>query len=295
MENGARNLINQQNCKQCKLCVEVCPCHIIGVDENNEVNFIQEKEAICIKCGQCMAICRSGACHVNDLSYGNFNDMPKPEIIHEDFMDFLSTRRTTRNYSNRPVTKEVLDRVLESVSYAPYGAAPDKMHITIINNRQKIEESLQHISDFLDNIIKWMENPVASYIIKRKSGLEQFSTIRNHIYPIAKTGNYDLEKGDRISRGGPVLMIFHADKTAEAHTDNSFIYATYAMLAAHSLGLGSCMNGIIPAAINKLPKVKALFGIPIGHEATIALSLGYPKYKYKRTIKRLNHKVHYLN
>jgi nitroreductase/NAD-dependent dihydropyrimidine dehydrogenase PreA subunit len=295
MEKSVKNLIDQQKCTQCKLCIEVCPCNIIGLDENNEVNFIQEKEAICIKCGQCMAICRSSACYVNDLSYVNYNDMPKAGIHHKDFMDFLSTRRSTRNYSNKPVPKEVLDQVVESVSYAPFGAAPEKMHITIINNRKKIEESLQHISDFLDNIIKWMENPVASYIVKRKSGIEQFNTIRNHIYPIAKTGNYDLEKGDRISRGGPVIMIFHADKTAEAHTDNSLIYSTYAMLAAHSLGLGSCMNGIVPAAINKLPKLKELFGIPECHEARISITLGYPKYKYKRTIKRLEHKTHYIN
>jgi len=54
-------------------------------------------------------------------------------------------------------------------------------------------------------------------------------------------------------------MIFHAKTGAEEHTNNALIYATYAMLTIHSLGLGAAMNGIIPAAINKVKKVRDIF------------------------------------
>lgn len=295
MENILESWIDQEICTRCKLCLEVCPSNVIGLNKANQVDFLTERKSICIQCGQCMAICRSGACQVKGLSYDSFHKLPENLITFKDYLDLISTRRSVRNFTDRPVPQEVINRVIESVCYAPYGAAPEKMHITVINNRQKIEEALQPIADFLDNIVKWMENPIASFMMKRKNGIEKYSTIKNHLYPIAKKGNYKLEYGDRISRGAPALIIFHADRSAEAHTTNSLIYATYAMLAAQAIGLGSCMIEIIPAAINRLPEVRDLFEIPGGHEATISLALGYPKYKYKRTVRREEHKIHIIN
>jgi hypothetical protein len=61
------------------------------------------------------------------------------------------------------------------------------------------------------------------------------------------------------------------------------------MLAAHSLGLGATMIEIIPAAINKVKEVRNIFQIPEENEAVMSVIIGYPKYKYKRAVKRAMH------
>lgn len=165
------------------------------------------------------------------------------------------------------------------------------MHITVINDRERIERVLPHIAGFLDNIVKWIENPLVSFLIRKKSSDETFNTLRNHLYPISKSGNYKLEAGDRITRNAPAILIFHAEKGAVAHTNNSIIYTTYAMLAAHSLGLGATMIEIVSAAINRVKAVRQVFEIPEKHEAVMSLIIGYPKYKYRRTIKRNKYHV----
>ena len=66
------------------------------------------------------------------------------------------------------------------------------------------------------------------------------------------------------------------------------------MLAAHSLGLGAAMIGIVPAAINKVREVRDIFQIPKENEATISIIIGYPKYKYKRAIIRSNQKIEWI-
>lgn len=97
------------------------------------------------------------------------------------------------------------------------------------------------------------------------------------------------------SPGGlPALIIFHSQKGAEAHTSNSLIYATYAMLAAHSLGLGATMVEIIPAAINRVEEVRDIFQIPKDNEAVMSLVLGFQKHKYKRAVKRAKQKVQWI-
>ena len=287
--------INQNICKKCKLCIEVCPCNVIGINRKDEVYFIPERELICINCGQCMAICSTKAISVNNLSYDNdFIELPENNTDYNNFIGFLANRRSVRNFTNKPISNKIINKILDSVSYAPYGAAPEKMNIIVVNNRKKIEIALPYISKFLDDIIKWVENPISSFIIKMTKGAETFNTIKNHLYPIAKLKNYKLEFGDRITRNAPAILIFHAKKDAEEHTNNSLIYATYSILAAHSLGLGATMIGIVPPAINKVTEVREIFGIPKENKAVISVIIGYPKYKYRRTIKRRNHKINWI-
>jgi len=276
--------------------MEVCPCNIIGISDNQELIFIPDREKICQKCGQCMAICSKQAITIEGLSYeANMFELPEQTVAYKDLISFLSTRRSIRNFKDTPVPEEMISQILDSLSYAPYGAEPEKVNINVVNNRKVIEEALPHMEKFLDLIIRWMDNPVASYMIKRKKGMETYNTIRNHLYPISKLENYKLRFGDRITRNAPAIIIFHSDKKAEEHTNNSLIYATYTMLTAHSLGLGATMIGIVPAAINKVQILKDIFGIPKGHEAIMSVILGYPKYKYRRVIKREMHPVSWIN
>jgi len=289
------NIIYQEKCIKCKLCIEVCPVNIIEIDENALVNFIPERKKICLECGQCMAICSSNAVKIPKYSYEtDLEELPKDSFNFQEYKDFVSTRRSIRNFKDKPVEKETLEQLLEVLQYAPYGAEPNKVEISIINNRKKIEEILPPIENFLDDIIKWVDSPIVSRIIKFKKGIETYNTLKNHLYPMSKLENYKLKFGDRITRGAPVLIVFLADKGAEEHTHNALIYATYVMFAIHSMGLGATLNGIVPAAINKVDELRKVFNIPDNHEAVISIMCGYPKYKYNKIIKRESKKINWI-
>ncbi len=279
--------VNQNLCSKCRLCIEVCPSNLIGINEEGETNFIPERLSICLKCGQCMAICSTQAIQIEALSYDtHFKSLKKTNINYPDFVNFLSSRRSIRNFKDQAIPKELIRNLLDSLSYVPFGAAPEKGQISVINNRNQIEKALPFIESFLDHIVPWVDNPFSAYVIKRKKGLETFNTLKNHLYPIVKLNNYKLRYGDRITRNAPAILIFHAPKGAEEHSHNALINATYLMLGAHALGLGASMNGLVPGAINKVKEVRECFNIPLENEAVIALTLGYPKYRYKRTIRR---------
>jgi hypothetical protein len=57
-------------------------------------------------------------------------------------------------------------------------------------------------------------------------------------------------------------------------------------LAAHALGLGATIIELIPAAIDKEKKLRKLFSIPDNNVVVASMIVGYPKYKYQRSIKR---------
>lgn len=234
-----------------------------------------------------MAVCKTKSIVVDGLGYdSNFMDLPQNNVDYNAFIDFLANRRSIRNFKDKAVPRDIIEKVLKAISFAPYGAEPEKIHITVVNDRKKIESALPYIESFLDKIVKWIEHPIASRMMKRRSSPEKYNTVKNHLYPIAKLGNYKLKEGDRITRNAPAIIILHARKDAEEHTSNSMIYATYLMLAAHSLGLGATIIGIVPPSINRVREIREIFRIPDENEAIMSLILGYPKIKYKRTIVR---------
>jgi len=289
------SFIDQNICSKCSLCSEVCPCKIIQVDFGGNVDFIKERESLCLHCGQCMAICSTGAVKISDLAYGEeIVELPANSVNNVDFTGFLMNRRSVRNFKAKPVEDEKLEKILDSINYAPFGAEPEKVSITVVNSREKIERTLPYIEKFLDDIVSWIKNPVVRFMIRRANSEENFNTVKNHLYPMAKAENYKLKHGDSITRGAPSILVFHAEKGAEAHTNNILIYATYAMLAAHSLGLGATMIEIVPHAINRVKEVRSHFQIPENHEAVMSLVVGYPRYKYKRTVRRKAQEINWL-
>jgi len=290
------NTINQEICTQCKLCIQVCPCNILGTDEDGKTQFLQDRVQVCFACGQCMAVCKSGAALVEGLEYGKeLMDLEENTVDYSSFMNFLSHRRSYRNFKDKPVPDEILQKIVDAINYAPFGSHPEKMHITVVNSRKVIESSLPHIEKFLKSIPGWVDSRFFSFMIKKKKGKETFNTLKTHLAPIARIGNYNLEYGDRISRGAPALMIFHAEQHAEEHTNNSLIYATMAMLAAQSCGMGSSMIGIIPAAINKVKEVREIFKIPENHDAVMSVIVGYPKIKYRKSVARNRYTLNWVS
>ena len=152
------------------------------------------------------------------------------------------------------------------------------------------------MSEFYQNIEKWLKNPFIRFMMKRKTTEGTFNTLTHHILPMVKVGHYNFEKGkDNITRHAPVLIIFHAEKGAQEAYEDAHIRLTYALLAAHSLELGATAIGLVPPAINKDKRVKQIFQIPETDEALASLILGYPKYHIKKGIIRKGFNVKFIN
>ena len=52
----------------------------------------------------------------------------------------------------------------------------------------------------------------------------------------------------------------------------------YALLKAHSLGIGATAIDLIPPAIERTPYLRQLFQIPEENEVVASMILGYPKH-----------------
>jgi nitroreductase/NAD-dependent dihydropyrimidine dehydrogenase PreA subunit len=293
----SNNFIKEEICDGCNLCMAVCPGKIIVQTEKKKYSFSPDKLHLCIKCGHCMAICPNKAIHVENLSYEkDFFELPKVVWDVEAFNKFISGRRSVRVYKDKPVPPELLEKIVELIALAPMGFTPHKIEVTVVKNRDTIEKALPFMVKFYEDMMTWMKNPVMKMMIRANAGLEGYTAIKNHVLPIMKT-NLSLMKNskeDIITRGAPAMILFHANRAAEVHTEDIFIALTYGLLSAHSIGLGAAAIDLIAPAVERNKKLREMFRIPEKNEVKAAMILGYPKYHFRRGIKRELAKVNWI-
>ncbi len=281
--------INQDTCMVCGLCAEVCPMKIMIKNGSAAISFRQDRLPLCMKCGQCMAICPTQSFVVNGMSYsGNFFELPHPVSPGMVFFDMIATRRAIRNFADKPVPGELLEKIVHAISLAPPGFTPIKTEITVVQNTEVIRKALPYMIKVYDELVAAMSNPIARLIIRHKVGSAKYNTIKKHVVPLMKSRLPELKQGveDTITRNAPAMILFHADRNAENYETDIHIALTYGFLAAHALGLGGSAMDLIPPAIQNNQELKRMLSIPDTNDVVASMILGYPKYRYQRGIKR---------
>lgn len=279
---------DRNSCIRCRVCEEVCPNGIIRYDEAG-MGFHDHRINLCFGCGQCMAVCPKEALKVNGLNYEtDFFKLPEQTGLEEPFYKLVSSRRSVRNFSDKPVPDEIIEKILKIISFAPPAFPPIKVHITVINNREVIEKALPLMIGLFEKLYNAMENPFLNRIIRFEVGKRKYKLIKSHLMPILKNRLPDLKKGtvDPITRNAPSMILFHYDKNGEDVKNDCIIATAYCMLAAHSSGLGASVMDIVTQSVNKTLEARKLFNIPESNEVASAVILGYPKYKYRKGINR---------
>ena len=107
MENSIS--IDQQTCKVCGLCSEVCPNKILSKNPLGGITFRQDRLSFCMKCGQCMAICPTKSIRIEGLSYsGDFFEIPERLAVEAPFFNMIASRRAIRNFRDQACAKGLI-------------------------------------------------------------------------------------------------------------------------------------------------------------------------------------------
>ncbi len=287
MENRIR--IDEAVCRVCGLCAAVCPAQIMRRDSETGITFRRDRLRFCITCGQCMAICPTQAITVEGFDYArDFFALPKGPAADMPFLDMIRTRRAIRTFKDQPVPHDLLEQVVQAITFAPPGFTPIKTEVTVVQEPAALRQALPEMIRVYDRLVTAMRHPVARFFVRRKVGAAKFRTLEQHVVPLMANRLPELKQGveDTITRHAPALILFHAHREAENYEADAYIALTYGFLAAHALGLGGTAIDLIPPAVQNSPELQRLFGIPEENVVAAAMILGYPRYPYQRGIKR---------
>lgn len=244
--------IDNEKCSNCKECIKDCPTKNFTIDEKLESVVFNSSR--CILCGHCIAVCPEDA-----IKYDNMKDAaliyeenqdPSELISYELLHQFLRAKRSIRQYKPNKISKDLINKVINSMRYAPTGANLRYFKCLIISDDDK--KNL-----LTDSIIGALES---------RDTRELFQEMREK----------DL---DPIFYNAPHILIFYSKNPYD--TRNITIAMTYGMLSAQSLGLGSCWIGFAHGILQDRPEIKRKC---TGIETYVlgVMTLGYPAVKYLR-------------
>jgi nitroreductase len=166
-------------------------------------------------------------------------------------------RRSVRAYRPDPIEKSDLDLMLEAARHAPSAMNQQPWHFTVIRNPELLGKLEEHCkSAFLESKVEALRE-------------------------IAK------QEGFSVFYHAPMLVIISGDPSALAAQYDCTLATENMLLAATSLGIGSCwMNAVM--MLHATEKGKAIFrelgiAFPEGHQPYAAAAFGYPAEPWPET------------
>jgi Fe-S-cluster-containing hydrogenase component 2 len=289
-ENGTIT-IDSALCTGCGMCISVCKSFNIVFREGKATVGNPTGGFGCIGCGHCMAICPEGAIEIygREISPTDVFDLPEPEgmTTYEPLLALLQRRRSIREYLDRDVEPEIIEKILEAAKTAPMGLPPSDINVLVFNSKEKSRAFAKDFSSYLRGM-KFMTSGLFLALMRPFWGKPNDEMFKGFIKPLFSAYTDEMDKGENyINYDAPLLMYFYGSP----YTDpaDPLIAATYAMIAAESLGLGTCMLGAVHPFIQngkKGKKFREKHGIRYKSKEGLFVAFGYPAVKYRKGIRR---------
>lgn len=165
----------------------------------------------------------------------------------------ITKRRSVRNFSEKEVSDELVERLIGIGIYAPSALALFPWSFIVIKNR----EMMQKISDYVKPIV-----------------LEGLKNAKR----VGMTQKYlDMvgEEGFSIFYNAPCVLFVLGKNEAPFSDVDCSLCAQNVMLAAHSYGIATCWIGSA-RHLEKNPALVEELGFPDGYHLVSSLVLGYP-------------------
>ena len=256
--------VNYEQCTKCGICVEVCPNDTLTMAE---VGPVIAKDS-CMECGHCVAICPVGVLDNKKTPKQETVPVAIPVIDADTASAFLRSRRSIRCYKEDTVERNKIVSLLDVARMAPTAINTQGVSYHVIDDKDVLK-------NIIEVVVTWMETLITA---KNPLGL----------YFKGYVDRYRQEGKDVILRGAPGLILATIDKAMLPRgRDNARFALTYAELYANTINLGTCWAGIVEACF--VAEYKPLLElVTLGHNKVVAgaLMVGYPKYKFKRTVSR---------
>lgn len=282
--------IDKEICNGCGLCVDVCKDFSL-ILKDNKVTISDNPFFGCIGCGHCMAICPTGAIAINgrEISPNDLFDLTTARngTIYNELLSLFQRRRSIREFINKEVEAELIEKILVASRTAPMGLPPSDVNVLIFDSKDKVLNFAKDYCDYLRGM-KWFVSKWFLALMRPFWGKANDDLFRSFVRPLFENYTGKMEQGQNlVNYDAPLMMYFYGSPYSDPA--DPIVAATYAMIAAESLGLGTCMlGGIHPLIQNggKARKFREKHRIKFQSREGLFIIFGYPAVKYKRGIKR---------
>jgi nitroreductase/Pyruvate/2-oxoacid:ferredoxin oxidoreductase delta subunit len=287
IDRKVTTVIDPEKCNGCGLCVKVCPSETISMQDDKA--WVTGDRSI--QCGHCVAVCpvdavRVGAIDAQSLSFNSFdlkNDwLPHGESDTAHLVQLMASRRSCRNYSEQNVDRSVLEDLVKIGTTAPSGTNCQNWTFTVFPDSAAVAEFGQRVGSFFKNINRMAEKRWMRKGLKL-IGKPALDNYYREYYQSVKDGlkEWELYGRDRLFNGAPAVIVVASRPGGSCPMEDALLATQNILLAAHSMGLGTCLIGFAVDAIKHDSSIQQFLKIPAEETVYSVIAIGYPEEKYE--------------
>lgn len=280
--------IDQDLCNGCGLCVTVCPTGTISLMEGKAAVSGGES----ISCGHCEAVCPQEAIRVfaidEEMSRYNTFTLNRQWLAHGNYntsglVQLMASRRSCRCFTDKSIDRAMLEDLVKIGITAPSGTNSQSWTFTILPTRKAVASLAEQVASFFKRLNTTAEKTMLRFFLKL-IGKGELDAYYHGYYQKVKEALEEWHGSgkDRLFHNGTAAILVGSSPGASCPAEDALLATQNILLAAHSMGLGSCLIGYAVAAMKRDPSIKQSIGIPSEEEIYAVIALGYPDEVYQR-------------
>ncbi len=287
IDRKVTTVIDAEKCIGCELCVKVCPSDTISMQDSKA--WVTGDHSL--QCGHCVAVCpvdavRVGGIDPQSLAFSHFalNDdwLPPGDFDTAHLVQLMASRRSCRNYTDQAVDRSILTDLVKIGTTAPSGTNCQNWTFTILPDRVAVNDFGQRIAAFFKKLNQLAEKRLIRTALKLigKPTLDDY--YREH-YQSVKDGlkEWELHGRDRLFHGAPAVIVVATRPGGSCPVEDALLASQNILLAAHSMGLGTCLIGFAVEAMKNESTIQQYISIPAEETVCSVIAIGYPDEKYE--------------
>jgi nitroreductase len=248
-------------------------------------------------------VCPAGAITIDCVSTGNLalatvetggRWLPFGEFDTALLVRLLSSRRSCRSFTDEPVEKAVLEDLARIGTMAPSGTNSQRWSFTIVPDRQALLDYGQLIGRFYERLNRLAANPAAR-LFSRLFMQDKLGHYYRHYHAQVKDALRQFKEAgrDKLFHGATAAILIGTEPGASCPREDALLAAQNIALAAHTMGIGTCLIGFAVEAMRRDRSIQRSLGIPGTEDIHAVIALGKPAVTYLRPAGRKPARIRY--
>ena len=291
-DRNVTTLIDADRCIGCGLCTVVCPMETLTIEDGKVV--VQGTDSL--NCDHCAAACPTEAIQVLSIDIGlarfqtfsaDSRWLPHGRFDTATLVNFIGSRRSCRNYTGQPVDRVLLEDLVKVGIMAPSGSNCQPWTFTLLPDQAAVRRLGRKVGDFFRKTNRMAEKSLLRWGLKLIGKPELDDYYRSH-YRTVQVGLDAWDKGERdmLFHGATAVIVVAARNDASCPSEDALLASGQILLAAHAMGLGTCLIGFAIEAMRRDRSIVRGLGIPDQETAHAVIALGWPNETYQRVAGR---------
>ncbi len=327
--------IDKDKCIGCGLCVKQCPTQTLALSEKDAegrryVEFVKNCEyfeKICIACHNCEVICPKGALafpHYYEVKKGYWKtDFDYPDALQNGYPNpfkekktpefatiadkltetekVIYQRRSIRIYKDKQVPEKEIHRIIEAGRFAPSAGNGRPWQFIVLRDPSVLAEISEATLKWTTKITKlyqgknfWRQVLKNSMALFKPAAIDQRPMVAMQALATPAFQDEPLD----VFFGAKTCILVLRNSLGISNPDfDAGICSQNMVLAAHSMGLGTCYVGFVSTGMKMdgaLKRIKKRLGVRWPYDIATAITVGYPAARIDGVVKREFPKVEWF-